>query len=308
MQKHWLALVLVTASACGSDGVSIDDYAAKYLDAYCSYAVRCNDAPSVAECKASNSVNSGSSATLLDAVHGGTVGYDEGQAQACLDEVSGQNCNFEGFYTTSACEDVFEGKVAMGGACQLDTQCAGGANCNQTDMNCDPDVMCCAGTCGAASTPVAMGGSCAAETAECAAGTYCNGSDVCAALITTAGTACDSFLACANPMICNIFADSPTCEKPAGTGETCSLDALIPCADFSQFCDPATTKCVADLAVGASCPEGTDCVGYATCVSGTCQKNSAAGGTCSETGVDCLGDLDCTNGTCTAEPASTSCL
>jgi len=296
----------MTASACGSDGVSIDDYAAKYLDAYCNSAVRCSDSASAAECKATNPIDGES--TVLDAVKGGTIAYDEGQAQACIDEVSGQNCNFEGFYTTSACDTVFTGKVAMGGACQISAQCAGDATCVQTDMNCDRDTMCCAGTCGAPSTTVAMGGSCAAETAECAEGTYCNGSDVCAALITTAGTACDSFLACANPMICNIFADMPTCEKPAGKGETCSLDALIACADFSQFCDPATMKCVAAVAVGGACPDGVDCVGYATCVSGTCQKNADKGGACSDTGVECLGSLDCTNGSCVAPPPSTSCL
>lgn len=308
MTKHWLALLVATASACGSDSVSIDDYAAKYLDAYCASAVRCNDSATIAECKATNSLDSDGFATLLDAVHGGTVDFDGGQAQACLDQVTAQNCEFDGFHTTSACDDVFGGTVAQGGACAIDAECAGGASCVQTDMNCDPDMMCCPGTCGAPATTVASGGSCAAAGAECAEGTYCNGQDICAALVTTAGTACDSFAACANPMICNVFADMPTCEKPAATGETCSPDALLACIDFNNFCDPMTLKCVANLAVGAACTQETNCVGYATCVSGTCQKNSGVGGTCSDTGVDCLGSLDCTNGSCVAAPAGTSCL
>lgn len=311
MFKLVLVFTALTATACGSDGVSIDDFSTKYSDAYCANQAKCQGAKTVAECKASQSLNDTSFLTLLEAVQNGTVKYDEGTGADCIDSVRGASCNFEGLYEENACEDLFVGTVAQGGACAIDAECAGSAPCNPTNVNCDSDVMCCPGTCGTAQVVVASGGSCG-ENDTCADGTYCKppattGNGTCTALITTSGAACDSFFACANPMVCNLFAAAPTCETSAPSGGTCNPDQLIPCADGREHCDGATLKCVGPLADGAPCETSSECANYASCT-GTCQADLGVGATCNDTTPDCAGSLDCTNGTCQLPPAGMSCL
>jgi hypothetical protein len=200
----------------------------------------------------------------------------------------------------------------MGGACFIGAECAGGASCEPTDMNCDSDTMCCPGTCGAPSVDVAAGAPCG-DNDVCPDNQYCKPpatGDVgtCTALITAEGAMCDgSFFACADPMVCNLFADMPTCEKPVGTGEACKPDALIPCIQNSDHCDDTTMKCVGPLADGAACMASSECAADSTCAADTCQKNVAVGGACSDTTADCLGSLECTSGTCQLGPAGMSC-
>lgn len=309
MNRLLCVVIAASAAACGSDGVSIDGFDDAYLDAYCEYQVRCQYQPSVAACKASEALNDSTFLTVVDGVRGGTISYDEEQAGACIDEIRDASCAFEGFHTTSACS-MFTGNVDFGGACFVSAECASDASCVPTDANCDPDVTCCPGTCGMGTAPVPAGGTCG-ENDTCVDGTYCKpgagDTGTCTALITSVGAACDSFVACANPMICDVFAASPTCIRPAGSGEMCDLESLIPCADSREYCDPATMKCAPAAAVGASCATA-DCVSFASCINDTCQADVEAGGTCSDATPDCLGSLECTNGTCQLEPAGMSCL
>jgi hypothetical protein len=311
MRKAWLVLITMVV-ACGSDGVAIGDFAAEYEAATCKYSVRCESQPDAATCKESTDFDTdGTFLSLVDAVEKGTVAYDEEAAADCIAEAADASCMFVGFANDdSACSDVFRGTVPQGGACDISFECADYAACEPTDPNCDPDQMCCPGTCGTPQTEVAAGGTCGDNT-YCAAGTYCKptGTDTgtCTARLTTEGAACDSLDACEGPMICDIFAMAPTCVKPAGDGETCDPEALIPCGDGRQHCDEMTLKCVDALPTGSPCETSSVCRNDATCSNGTCQPDGSVGDPCVTTG--CLGDLECdANDTCQPEPAGMSCL
>jgi hypothetical protein len=310
MTRFLVPCLLLSVAACGSDGVSIDDFENSYLDAYCAGEVKCGYQPSVADCKASISLDGYTFLTLIDAAKSGTVKYNEEAAGSCLDSYREPTCRFDGLHTEDACEGTFTGTIPMGGACVISAECAGGASCTQTDENCDRDAMCCPGTCGAPTVEVAAGAPCG-ENDICPDNQYCKppaSGDVgtCTAFITTEGTACESFFACANPMICNLFADMPTCEKPVATGETCNPDALIPCLVNADHCD-ASMKCVGPLADGAACETSSECGPDSTCLA-TCTPNVTKGGACGDTTADCLGGLECTGGTCQLGPAGMSCL
>jgi hypothetical protein len=107
-------------------------------------------------------------------------------------------------------------------------------------------------------------------------------------------------------MLCDIFANAPTCFAPAPSGGACNPDLLLPCADFREHCD-SSMKCVGALPAGSTCMYNSECRPDHSCV-GTCMPNAGAGGSCPQDGVDCLGDLDCTNSVCTAPAAGMSCL
>lgn len=316
MSKLWLAVIASTAVGCGgSDGISIDNLLNSIQDASCEQAVRCQEQPDEATCKATTFVNDTTSLTIVAGVKGGTIKYDSSQAQDCVDSIRDGSCEFTGFQSAdSPCEDMLDGTVAVGGACQISSECSGDAICTQTDPNCDSDTTCCAGTCTAAEPEVAGGGTCGDTTGPCADGYYCKYTSqtagTCTAYITTAGAPCDSLDACAGTMICDIFANSPTCVQPAASGGTCDPNALLGCIDFREHCDEATMKCVPALAAGAACMYSFECRQDSTCAGGTCQVNVGVGGACPDSGVDCLGDLDCseTNMTCTAPTAGMSCL
>jgi hypothetical protein len=315
MNRILSSLLVLSVAACGNDGVSIDDFSDAYIDAFCEGAVKCGSQPSVAACKASAGLDSYTFLTLIDGAKSGKITYNEDQAGACLDGFRSTTCSFEGLQGEDPCDAAFTGTIPMGGACVISAECAGGASCEQTDQNCDRDTMCCPGTCGAPSVVVAAGASCG-ENDICPANQYCKPpatGDVgtCTALLTSAGAACDSFFACANPMICNGFADMPTCELPVATGETCDPDALIPCLKDQDHCDDVTMKCAGPKADGAACEFSSECELDSTCAGATtttCQANVAVGGTCSDTTADCLGSLECTNGTCQLAPAGMSCI
>jgi hypothetical protein len=311
MNRFLVPCLLLSVAACGNDSVSLDDFDGAYLDAYCEGAVKCGSQPSVEACKASISLDNNTFLTLIDAAKSGTVHYDEDQAGACLDGFKSPSCQFDGLHTDDPCDGTFTGSVAMGGACFISAECAGGASCEQTDQNCDRDTTCCPGTCGAPSVDVAAGAPCG-DNDICPDNQYCKPpatGDVgtCTALLTMEGAPCDSFFACANPMICNGFADMPTCERPATTGSACSPDAIIPCAGDSDHCDATTMKCVGPLADGSACEENSECAPDSTCAT-TCQPNITKGGACGDTTADCLGSLECTAGTCQLGPAGMSCL
>ncbi len=316
MSKLWLAVIASTAVGCGgSDGISIDNLLDSIQDASCEQAVRCQDQPDEATCKSTTFFNDTGSLTIIAGVKGGTIKYDSSKAEDCVDSIRDGSCAFEGFSSSdSPCEDMLSGTVAVGGACQISAECAGDARCAQTDPNCDSDMMCCAGTCMAGDPEVPSGGACGDNSGPCADGTYCKYTSqtggTCTSLITTAGTPCDSLDACAGNMICDIFANAPTCIQPAASGGTCDPAVLLPCADFREHCDEATMKCVPGLANGAACEFSGECRPDSTCANGTCQVNAGVGGACPDDGVSCLGDLDCseTNMTCTAPTAGMSCL
>ncbi len=317
-----LLLLGVVVAGCGDDPIAIKDLPGDILDARCNRDVACANDPDTATCQASHTgATDNESLTLFADVDAGVIKYDAGAAAACLGEFK-SSCTFAGLHTApdvSACDGVFTGTVATGGACEINQECAGHAVCTQTDTACNRNTACCAGTCSAdvpQPTVVAIGGACDGNTKVCANQTaYCKiasgtQSGTCTALVTGAGTACDVFDACANPLYCDTSGSgsgsSGTCKKAAATGEACMQDAGISCADGRDYCN-AAMKCTRLPTVGEACPDGA-CVGFATCESAVCVARPGAGDACVVGAqASCLGNLTCTNGTCKLPPAGMSC-
>nr|MBA3500491.1 hypothetical protein [Deltaproteobacteria bacterium] len=236
-------------------------------------------------------------------------------AAKCADAQGNTNCTFPGFNVENPCEDVFTGTVATGGACVIDLQCANFGNCVQTVPSCDSDLMCCPGTCMGMSAESPIGGPCGNDVNFCASGSYCKepatGPGTCTALLAGEGTACDAIDACVNPLYCNLSftTGTGTCKKPAASGQTCVRMDLIPCADSREFCDPTMLKCIKDVSIGATCGNGVQCVGYSSCLNGTCVADIPAGGACQvDAGADCVGGLECIAGKCALPPPGMVCM
>ncbi len=318
MIKHllWVTCVCL-AAACGGGGggISPGDLADEIEGAQCDFLVKCEGTADRATCDASVSVSGTEFNNLLEAIDRGTIKYDSGAAKECADFIGGGSCEFGGFHTDNPCDDIFEGTVAVGGACFVSLECAGNGECDQNDQTCDPDVACCPGTCVAGPTESAIGGPCDDDLHFCAFNSFCKTTDTgapgtCTALIPNEGAACTDIDACANPMYCNInfTTGSGTCKKAPSSGATCNRTTdLLPCADSRDYCDPATSKCVRNAAVSAACGNGISCVDYASCVNSVCVADPKAGENCVVDGQDCTGSLECVNGKCSLPPVGISC-
>ena len=109
---------------------------------------------------------------------------------------------------------------------------------------------------------------------------------------------------CASPLFCALDAagGTGTCQPAASTGAPCNtVVSFGACDDLRDYCDKTTAKCTRLGAVGASCdPAQQNCIGYASCLGGTCVAMSPERGACDTTnGPTCLGDLECSSQTST---------
>ena len=312
MLKHLLLIAFVVGCG-GGGGVSVEDLPDEIEGSQCDRLVACEGVVDRKTCEASFDLDSADYGSIEAAVKDGTVKYDSGAASKCADSFGDTSCKFPGFNQDDPCDDVFTGTVPTGGACVIDLQCANFGECVITGT-CDPEIMCCTGTCMGSATESAIGGPCADDLHFCAANSYCKegsgtGPGTCTALVAMEGGACDALDACANPMYCNLNfqTGTGTCKTPAGSGQTCSRMDLLPCADSREYCDMTTLKCVKDAAVGAACggTTGVQCVGYASCINAVCVADIGPGGACqADTGADCAGDLECISGTCQLDPST----
>jgi hypothetical protein len=307
-------LVLVVAMGCGGGGgVSVGDLPDSIDDNRCDRLVACQGVQDRATCDAATQTDVSGYGSVEAAVEDGTIKYDSGAAADCANSYGSTNCTFPGFHEKDPCDDIFKGTVATGGACVIDLQCANNGNC-QYAGNCDPEVMCCTGTCqgGQMQMESAIGGPCGDDIHSCAVNAYCKeagqGPGTCTALVTMEGAACDEIDACSNPMYCNLNfqTGTGTCKKPAASKAACSRMDLLPCADLRDHCDPTSMTCVRDIAVGMPCATGQQCVGYASCIAGTCVADIPLNGACTTGGntAQCAVDLECTAGKCQLPPTT----
>ncbi len=305
MLKH-LVLIVGLIGCGGGGGVSVEDLPDEIEGADCDRAVACEGVVDRATCEGSIDQSNGFGA-IEAGVKDGTIKYDSGKAGDCADSRGGTSCTFPGFHSDNPCADVFTGTVPTGGSCVIDLQCANFGECVATSPSCDPEIMCCVGTCMGSVAESPIGGPCANDLNFCVENSYCKqgtgtGPGTCTALVAAEGAACDEIDACVNPFYCNLNfqTNTGTCKKPAASGAACSRMDLLPCADSRDYCDATTLTCVKDVAVGGTCGAGIQCVGYATCIAGTCVADIAAGGACQvDAGGQCAGDLDCVGGKCT---------
>lgn len=302
--------------ACGGGSIAVEDLPAEVKDARCDNLVKCEGIADRATCNAAITLDTSTVSPIQAGIKNGTIKYNADKAGDCVDQISGQSCAFDGFHNDSACDGILTGTVATGGACVISEQCANHGDCTPTDGNCDPDTACCAGTCMGGSIESALGGPCDDELHVCATAAYCkpgtgSGPGTCTALVAGEGTACDDIQACVNPLYCNLNFQTGVgaCKKPAASNAACVRADLIACADQRDYCNATSLTCVRRVAVGAACMSGSmPCVGYASCIAGTCVADIAAGGACVvDSGADCAGNLMCTAGTCQPRPSGPVC-
>lgn len=201
---------------------------------------------------------------LKEAVNAGRLAYDADKAGLCFAKIDGRCGNLkDGIFVSDAeCQSVFTGKVAAGGTCAQDLECAdassmcAGAMGGSTVGKCGPlpkeneacpDYRCAAGlACETGATmnkcikPKADGMTCGSNT-ECTS-EYCDFSTMKCSAPQAVGKACSSNSGCIDGW-CDTL-NGNTCKAKKALGETCALpeecisdacDAMDKCG--TPFCD-----------------------------------------------------------------------
>lgn len=250
----------VPGDACVGE-VTIEDLPACYRAATCDMFVRCFAIfTSAAECMAADLGVLDMRVEiqrLVDAVAAGRITFDGVAAGDCFAWVAGSECaSLLG--GGDGCGQMFVGNVGEGGACFLDTECAGGGDC-VVDLLCD--AQCCGGTCRAPASP---GESCSDR--SCVEGAYCvYTTDTADCQTGEAGSPCTGYWTC-DPQF--------WCDTSAGTPGVCAADHA------------ADSACTDD----AQCPSPQVCVGDDVSGTGMCARVDTTGAVCDDA---CYGPLFC---------------
>lgn len=233
---------------------------------------------------------------LVRAVEAGVVRYDGAAAKRCVAAI-GQSCESLDFETSpEACDLVFVGTVAMGGACQRSEECSGAAFCAKTSSTAGPV---CPGRC-TAQRP---------QGAECESSAQCDAAGLTGAPICTYTQEGENYVGrCRERRV----------GAPAAVGQACGFDqataTTTPCAD-GLVCGRNPRVCVTPLARGASCsPDASICADTDVCRAetqggapscGPIQVVSTVGANCASPTTYCnpLSLLTCEEGTCAATRA-----
>ncbi len=265
-------------------------------------------------------------------VASGAITYDSAAFAQCMTALK-SSCDIE---QLGGCDAAFEGKVALGGACESDLDCAGDARCRVSISSGDecPTSACIA--------RVARGEACDfdSDCSQSAGPTACtSASDTCVALTNeaniAAGARCDeAFNAndvtrrrCADGLVClyeeTEGVDQAFCRQPLAQGSDCA-DSDVPCGKGLVCLPTAGTEgetCQTlpiVRTVGADCnvnPEAgplviCSVVDQLGCDNGKCKKwgDGTAGAYCDvtfETGFSCDRGLYCTSASaCAAQKAA----
>jgi hypothetical protein len=307
------------AAGTGGDALSADapsdtgafkDYVRENAAANCAHKAKCGVVKDEASCAALAVTTWPQGEADVAA---GRIRYDGAAGAACLASVRAETCRSSqrGDYDPNEpCTRVFTGTLAVGSACSVDNQCAGGF-CRLAD-GCGV-TTCCTGTCVAETTPFMfkpIGAACAGSDA-CVFSAYCALANANDAMGTcqknhAAGATCAPELFgrdCA-PQGSRCF--EGVCHPPAARGQDCSAAF---CDDHANdYCDPQSKQCKARVAVGGSCGAG-DCVLYAPCDAHTltCVERGLEGAPCTNASDDCAFGLECTNGACAKEVPRPAC-
>lgn len=177
----------------------------------------------------------------------GTMTFDGSKVDPCLAKLQPllDKCYLSFTEISSFIADlkvcqVFVGKVAVGGTCDRDAQCAPPAGANE-------QVACTSGKC-VLTKLLAEGAACKLEsgvTEYCASGTFCDAD----------------------------FTKMPyvgTCKKALAVGEACDTKPFG--CGLGNNCDMATKKCTAGKAEGAACANDIECASLSCGTAKTCTK------------------------------------
>ncbi len=291
------AIVLAVIAACGDTGggggpIAIGDLAAAVKGYACNQAVRCGLVDDLFTC---SKLGSFQLAVGLDdpdtiaAAEAGLVAYDGNAAAECLAGLTA-SCDRTAPQRRypAACDQVFTGKVADQGTCEISQECIG-AYCSVTCS-----TTCCPGTCFGSTPPPprpALGESCQTNP-ECI-DSYCDQTYTCVPL-QLAGGSCNGDQQCEVGAICL----SGTCSFLAPEGDPCQQ--ATDCLNIGDRCGSDHT-CARYALTGEMCPLGDECVPYDRCDAGTCAHGPMLGDPCGSTG-ECVDRSYCDQTTlkCTA--------
>jgi hypothetical protein len=312
-------LVACGAAGGGDTPDSPDRTAAEVALAYerasCENLVYCKAVPDLDTCLATSfAERSWRTKAMTDAVAAGEVVIDQDAVDSCLEWTGRKSCTFDfsDDPRARACMEMYEGQLAAGAACVLQSQCGPGLHCALPDT-CKPGEACCAGTC--AELPElpalpAVGEDCS-ETFACANGAWCHvkedNTGVCEAL-GKEGQPCPDLTACELDLVCDLplGGTDGTCVRPAATGAACSPDAFGACASLYDFCDAESRTCNAPKAAGEACASSGECQVWTVCLAGKCTAGGLVGEACSAE-HRCQGELRCEGGTCQAPADQPTC-
>jgi hypothetical protein len=191
--------------------------------------------------------------------------------------------------------EAFPGTVALGGTCQMDEDCVS-QRCELPVSGCDE--QCCPGTCGAIPPPQPRGAECGYGVGYCEVDSTCGAPDpmtqerVCRALVEIGQRCepelfsfpcvpgadcvgppgvetCQAYPATGQPCVpvfgaacndvrdlCTLTGETFTCQRPAPLGAACG--PAVPCSTGGEWCDPASSTCIAKGRVGESCRTPAD--------------------------------------------------
>ncbi len=303
---------LIPADATPADpctgNVAAEDMPDCYLGAICELSTRCLALyPSVEECvTAGGPYGRGGDPhvglkRLFDAANAGTVIYNADKAGACMAGLSSVTCveflTSESDTFDPACDEIFSGNVAGGGACFEREECqTPGARCEQTG-SCN--LQCCVGTC---SIPIPVGGDC--TTGSCVSGAHCVRDSTNTIRTCESGdlnAPCTGSWNCDDELWCDAVSGSlGMCKNDFPSGATCTDDEQCPGVEECVGDDlvPAVQgMCKTVSATGDACDELCNeplwCNQPDSSVAGTCEPVPALGASCADSFGQCAGLLWC---------------
>jgi hypothetical protein len=219
-------------------GLTADNFGAKFAEALCAKAESCctpeeyMDNFAGADCVAETSTIYAQFLPNGEDVASGKIDFDAAAAQSLLNMFSTISC--ADINTTQDVDLPYVGKVAEGGACESDLECAAPAG---------KDALC-ADTC----IVLKDRGEACADTLDCEFDSYCGPAGTCAAPLP-AGSDCTDDYDCISSR-CGLTVEGK-CDELLALGDDCFEDRECE----SGFCDFDTEVCV------ASAPEQLFCAG-----------------------------------------------
>jgi hypothetical protein len=272
---------------------------------------------SLDECNADTSAHLRNTfaAQIVAAAAAGMLVYHPDKLPACLAAIRG-TCDTDTFLPPP-CNEAFEGKVPLNGACEVDAVCAAGTVCEfGNDKRCDGQCI----------TPKTAAATCYYGSG-CGEGLFCLPSggvctlrpkqgESCAQITNGTLPPCNGFLLCVGP------SSNTTCKSLAeiatGALGTACLDSTGPWCIPPLLCASQPTAPDAGPSSGSSCrgeyPAGVACsFSYPDLCPDThyCEAQSGSGGTCNPrraAGATCIEQQACARGTRCSGAASGVCM
>ncbi len=312
MSKLSISLVaLILAGplfACSDDkspsgsNIAFEELPAKYAQATCAAYQKCFGPIFSLFLNGSDCVDlttkrfeNGTFALVANKIVQGTVAYDGTKAQSCLDAVSALNCDGLLERDQPECLAALDGRVALGGDCDLNEECKGSALCQSSTGTCP-------GKCVALLT---TGQACGVD-ADCDSGLQCSTETQLCVTPAAAGESCENGAPpCGPGLLCLGKGDDTTPKTPG----VCRSAIAALNTEEGGLCDPTAgtlcrtgVSCVADSLDAASQTITWRCIKTGSYLAGqTCKlgvPEACSSGNYCKTGKG----LSAITGTCTATP------